>query len=114
MTTATPCIVGFDCGSQKTLLIDQEGEILLTSTGGVTRPTLIAFSQGLRLFDEEASAISSGETMLSLMPCLAGVSLEEARYHTLIQFIHAYTHTRIHSYTHTLIHYIHSYTTYTT
>jgi hypothetical protein len=44
---ATTRSVGIDIGSQKTIIVSDDGERILTSTGSMTRPTLVLFSKEL-------------------------------------------------------------------
>lgn len=37
--------VGIDIGSQKTIIVSDDGERILTSTGSMTRPSVILFSK---------------------------------------------------------------------
>jgi hypothetical protein len=37
--------VGIDIGAQKTIIVSDDGERILTSTGSMTRPTLVLFSK---------------------------------------------------------------------
>lgn len=45
MAMETMRSVGIDLGSQKTIVVADDGERILTSTGGMTRPTLVLFSK---------------------------------------------------------------------
>ena len=35
--------IGIDIGSQKTIAVAEDGERILTTTGGMTRPSIILF-----------------------------------------------------------------------
>ncbi len=49
--------VGIDLGSQKTVIVADDGALVLTDTGGISRPTLVSFckhnqiSSSLKLFN---------------------------------------------------------------
>jgi molecular chaperone DnaK (HSP70) len=51
--------VGIDLGSSKTVIIADDGDIVLTSTGSISRPTLVTFVGRTRLVGEEAAAQAS-------------------------------------------------------
>lgn len=79
--------VGIDIGSQKTILVADDGEIVRTSTGSVSFPTLIAFhSKAPRCIGDEAT---SGETIIPLINLLIGKSDQE------IQKTNVFSHTKI-------------------
>ena len=44
MSSFSSRFVGVDVGSQKTIMIAEDAEIILTDTGSVSRPTLISFA----------------------------------------------------------------------
>lgn len=54
-------VLGVRVGTQKTVCIDNTGELLLTESGGVTWPTLLSFDNKLRLFGENALPYFSGD-----------------------------------------------------
>lgn len=67
--------VGIDIGSQKTIMVADDGEIVRTSTGSVSFPTLIAFQDKCpRSIGDEAT---SGETIIPMINILAGKLSEE-------------------------------------
>ena len=55
-------ILGIRIGSQKTVVIANDAEILLTESGGVSHPSLISLDSKLRLFGEEASPYFSNNS----------------------------------------------------
>lgn len=91
--------IGIDIGSQKTILVNQEADILLTDTGwhcflnimhhnfdflhpkysigSVTRPTLISFLGRNRLLGEEAAPQIFSENTISAFNLLLGKTLSE-------------------------------------
>ncbi len=56
--------VGIDLGSSKTVIIADDGELVLTSTGSVSRPSVICFNGRSRLVDEEAMAQTSADSIV--------------------------------------------------
>jgi molecular chaperone DnaK (HSP70) len=67
--------VGIDIGTQKTIIVADDGEIVRTSTGSVSFPTLIAFQDKTpRNIGDEAA---SGDTIISMVNLIAGKSVEE-------------------------------------
>eukprot|EP01036_Dinobryon_divergens_P034893 gene34893-45152_t len=63
--------VGIDVGSQKTMMIAEDAEIILTDTGSVAFPTIFSYTETkLRLFGEEAAAQLS-ESTVSMINLLA-------------------------------------------
>ena len=51
--------VGIDLGSSKTVIVDDSADLVRTDTGGISRPTLVAFTGRSRLSDEAAAAQSN-------------------------------------------------------
>ena len=47
-------VVGIDIGSTKTMVVADDAEIILTSTGSISTPTLMCFFGRTRLLGEEA------------------------------------------------------------
>eukprot|EP01031_Cornospumella_fuschlensis_P029297 gene29297-35369_t len=80
-------VVGVDLGAQKTILVSEDGEIIRTDTGSVARPSLVCFSNGKRLFGDEALMQISSETTLSFLFAMLGKSLAEIRALPWSQFI---------------------------
>jgi heat shock protein 4 len=64
--------VGFDLGSSKTVIIAEDGDIVLTSTGSISRPTLVTFVGRTRLVGEEAAAQASAESTIKHLNLLIG------------------------------------------
>lgn len=67
-------VIGVDIGSQKTMMVADDGDIVLTDTGSISRPTLVAFYGKSRLVGEEAAPQISGDSTLSLFNLLMGQS----------------------------------------
>lgn len=67
-------VIGVDIGSQKTMMVADDGDIILTDTGSINRPTLVAFYGKSRLVGEEAAPQISGDSTLSLLNILMGQS----------------------------------------
>lgn len=95
--------IGIDVGSQKTMMIAEDAEIILTDTGSVSFPTLFSFSETkysslkilknssnynlifvlvvycnrLRLFGEEAAAQVSESTvpMINILATMTGIEV---------------------------------------
>ena len=53
--------VGFDLGSSKCVIVADDGEIVLTDTGGISRPNLVSFVGRTRLVGEEAAAQANAD-----------------------------------------------------
>lgn len=64
--------VGIDLGSSKTVIVDDSADLIRTDTGGISRPTLVAFSGRSRLTDEAAAAQTSSQSMLRHLNMLIG------------------------------------------
>lgn len=69
-------IIGIDLGSQKTMLVADDADIVLTQTGGTSVPTLVTFFGSTRLTGEEASSMSASDYTLPMINKLLGQSLE--------------------------------------
>jgi len=69
--------VGVDIGSQKTMIVRDDAEIVLTETGSINRATLISFFGKTRLCGEEASAQASGDSAIPMINLLAGKTLND-------------------------------------
>eukprot|EP01031_Cornospumella_fuschlensis_P048978 gene48978-59961_t len=80
-------VVGVDLGAQKTIVVSEDGEIIRTDTGSVARPSLVCFSNGKRLYGDEALMQISSETTLSFLFAMLGKSLAEIRALPWSQFI---------------------------
>lgn len=78
--------VGLDLGSQKTMIVAEDGDIVRTDTGSVSRPTLISLSGKKRLFGEEAFAQLSAEGTIALLNLMVGRNIDEIN--TLSCFSH--------------------------
>jgi heat shock protein 4 len=99
--------VGFDIGSQKTMIVAEDGEIIRTSTGkklslscvsnvannsfiligSVARPTLVSFAGKHRLFGEEALAQISADSTIPLLNLMVGRELSEIQ--SMPCFVHS-------------------------
>ena len=66
--------VGCDLGSQKTVIVADDADLVLTSTGGISRPTLIAFFGRTRLVGEGAAPQISGDAAVPMLNTLLGRS----------------------------------------
>eukprot|EP00981_Chlorochromonas_danica_P007489 scaffold1755_cov258-Ochromonas_danica.AAC.11 len=71
--------IGLDFGGQKTIVVAEDAEIIRTTTGSVARPSLLSFSNGRRVFGDEASAQITAEYTLPLLSMMIGRTLEEVR-----------------------------------
>ena len=72
--------VGIDIGSQKCVLVADDAELVRTSTGSISRPTLVAFvAPQSRYVGEEAAAYIAGESTLPMLNVLLGKSLDEIK-----------------------------------
>ena len=70
--------VGIDIGSGKTVIVQDDADLVLTETGGISRPSLVSFFGRVRLVDEHAAAQQNDSTV-SINFDLIGVSLEKAQ-----------------------------------
>lgn len=66
--------VGIDIGFTKCVTVKGDGDIVLTETGGINRPSLVSFVGGARLVGEEAAAQASSSTTICLSHLLIGQS----------------------------------------
>jgi len=55
--------VGFDLGTNKAVIVSDDAGLVLTTTGGISRPTLVTFFGRARLFGEEAAAQNTENTV---------------------------------------------------
>lgn len=74
MSTST---VGIDLGSQKTVAVGDDAELILTDTGSINRPTIISFVGKSRLIGEQAAAQMSGDNTITMLNLLAGKLSDE-------------------------------------
>ena len=65
-------VIGVDIGAQKTMLVADDADIVLTDTGSISRPTLVSFQGRSRLVGEEAAPQISSDSTISLLNLLAG------------------------------------------
>lgn len=70
-------VVGIDIGSQKLMLVCDDGEIIRTDTGSVSWPNLIAFHGRNRLVGEEALPQATGDNTISMINAFVGKSMNE-------------------------------------
>ncbi len=56
--------VGIDLGSSKTVLIADDGDLVLTATGGVSRPSVLCFQGRSRYIDEEAASQNRADSII--------------------------------------------------
>ena len=64
-------------GSQKTVIVADDGDLILTDTGGISRPTLLAFFGRTRLVGEEAAPQISGDAAVPMLNALLGRSVDD-------------------------------------
>jgi len=69
--------VGVDIGSQNTVIVKDDGDIVRTDTGSISLPTLIAFDGRERVSGEQAQAHSAGESTVTMVNDLMGKTMEE-------------------------------------
>jgi hypothetical protein len=69
--------IGIDIGSQKTVVVADDGDLVLTDTGGINRPTLVAFFGKTRLVGEDAAPQISGDATVPLLNTLLGKSQQD-------------------------------------
>ena len=72
-------VVGIDVGSQKIMIVRNDGEIILTDTGSVSRPNLISFFGRTRLIGEEAIPQQTGDNTIPLINAFIGKSWDEVK-----------------------------------
>jgi heat shock protein 4 len=80
-------VIGVDIGAQNTILCDDNAELVLTSTGGVSRPTIISFQGRSRLIDEEALPQINSPDTVPTIGCLIGLTQKELASRHAYQFI---------------------------
>ena len=71
--------VGCDLGSQKTVFVADDADLVLTSTGGISRPTLVAFFGRTRLVGEGAAPQISGDATIPMLNTLLGRNEEDVK-----------------------------------
>lgn len=64
--------VGVDFGSQKTIVVADDGEIVRTDTGSISVPTLVSFVQQSRYVGDEAASYPVGNGRISLLNLACG------------------------------------------
>ena len=64
--------IGIDLGSQKTMIVADDADIVLTDTGSISRPTLVSFFGKSRLVGEEAAPQVSGDYTVPMINTLLG------------------------------------------
>jgi len=67
-------VIGIDIGSQKTMLVCHDAEIVLTDTGSILRPTLVSFEGRERFCGEESYSHIAGESTIPMINNLIGKS----------------------------------------
>lgn len=67
--------IGIDLGSQKTVVVADNGDLVLTPTGGINSATLVAFFGRTRLVGEDAAPQISGDATVPLLNALLGKSI---------------------------------------
>lgn len=66
--------IGIDIGYTKSILSFENGDLILTETGGISRPSLVGFFGASRLVGEEAAAQSSSSSTVGINFSLIGKS----------------------------------------
>ena len=79
--------IGFDVGGQKTMIVADDADIVLTDTGSIFRPTLVSFSGNARLIGEEAAPEIGGESTVTMFNLLVGEATDK--------YIHVDAHRRL-------------------
>jgi len=69
--------IGLDLGSQKTVIVADDGDLVLTDTGSISRPTLVAFYGRSRLVGEEAQPQIGGDGAVPMLNALLGRSVDD-------------------------------------
>ena len=67
-------VIGIDIGSQKTMMCADNADILLTDTGSLSRPSLVAFMGRSRLVGEEAAPQIAGDSTIALLNLIIGTT----------------------------------------
>lgn len=65
-------IVGIDFGSQKTVAVADDGEIVRTDTGSIAVPTLVSFVEQSRYIGDEAASFPTGNGRIALLNLACG------------------------------------------
>lgn len=71
--------IGIDFGSQKTTIVSDDGSLVLTDTGSISRPTLVSFYDKTRLVGEEAQPHAMSENTLPYLNAMIGKNIQEIR-----------------------------------
>lgn len=74
-----PRTVGVDIGSQKSILVLDDGDIVRSDTGSISVPTLVTFAQRARYVGDEAASFQSPDGTVPLLPLCLGRSPEQVR-----------------------------------
>ncbi len=72
-------VVGIDIGSQKTMIVGDDGEIVRTDTGSISWSTLIAFLGRSRLIGEEALPQITGDNTIAMINSFIGRSFDDIK-----------------------------------
>ena len=64
--------VGVDIGSQKSILVADDGEIVRTDTGSISVPTIVSFVHESRYVGDEAASYHSADGTISLVNLVVG------------------------------------------
>ena len=72
-------VVGIDIGSQKTMIVGDDGEIVRTDTGSIAWYTLIAFLGRCRLIGEEALPQITGDNTIAMINSFIGKSFDDIK-----------------------------------
>ena len=72
-------VIGVDIGGSKTMMVCADGSIIHTDTGSMSRPTVFAFANRKRFFDEQAISVGSCDAyfdLLNILPLLTSLDEE--------------------------------------
>lgn len=72
-------VVGIDIGAQKTMMVQENADIILTSTGSISRPSLVAFYGQTRLCGEDAIPQIAGDSTIGMINTLIGKTLQQCQ-----------------------------------
>ena len=78
---------GVDMGSSKTIMVSEDGEIVLEPTGSAQRPSMVGFSDNARLIGEGATPLKLHKSTVKLLPSLMGKSTEQVQASEVFKYV---------------------------
>jgi hypothetical protein len=78
---------GVDMGSAKTIMVSEDGEIMLEPTGSAQRPSMLGFSDKARQIGEGAIPLKLHKSSVKLLPSLMGKSMEQVQASEVFKYV---------------------------